>query len=141
MRHTERATIGALYVTGLLELAYWVVFCTMGMAPLRPPQCYFAYERAFLVPDVLVALAMIAAATLRLRRHPFGRPLTVACGGSLAFLGLLDASFNVQNGVYASSTLDLWTNAGLNLYCVAFGATLVLATARAQRSEMVSTDV
>lgn len=118
----------ALFVTGALELAYWVVFTTIGMAPARPPACYFAYEHAFLIPDVIVALSLLAAGVLRLRSHPLARPLTSACGGSLAFLGLLDACFNVQNGVYASSAMDLWTNAALNAYCVGFGITLVAAT-------------
>ncbi len=132
-RNARRALTFALFATGALELAYWGVFCTIGMAPARPPACYFAYEHAFLVPDVIVALAMLVTGALRLRGDVLARPLGAACGGSLAFLGVLDACFNVQNGVYASSSLDLWTNAGLNAYCVAFGATLVAASAREGR--------
>ena len=64
-----RALTGALFVTGALELAYWIVFCTVGMAPARPPACYFAYEHSFLVPDVIVALTMLATAVLRVRGH------------------------------------------------------------------------
>jgi len=37
------------------------------------------------------------------------------------FLGVLDFSFNIQNGMYAISALDLILNAFINLWCVVFG--------------------
>ncbi len=42
------------------------------------------------------------------------------------FLGLLDFSFNIQNGVYMISTTDLILNAFINIWCVAFGVALYL---------------
>lgn len=125
----------ALVLTGLLEISYWVVALTVGLGPATPLACYAEHERAFLVPDLVVATSMIIAGVLAKRGHPLARSLAVACGGALFFLGLLDASFNLQNGVYDVSEADLWLNAGLNAYCMIFGALLVGVGGRSLRLE------
>ncbi len=48
------------------------------------------------------------------------------CAGALIFLGLLDFSFNYQNGIYALSTADLLLNGFINLWCVIFGIVLAV---------------
>ena len=48
------------------------------------------------------------------------------CAGALIFLGLLDFSFNFQNGIYALSTADLLLNGFINLWCVVFGIILAV---------------
>lgn len=60
-----------------------------------------------------------------LRGRPGGGRMALVCSGSLIFLGLLDFSFNIQNGIYFISAAELLLNGAINLWCVAFG--LVLA--------------
>jgi hypothetical protein len=42
-------------------------------------------------------------------------------GGGLLFLGLVDLSFNTQNGIYTSSLVEGLGNAAVNLWCIAVG--------------------
>jgi len=46
------------------------------------------------------------------------------------FLGLLDFSFNIQNGIYMTSTLDLVLNAFINVWCVGFGVAIAVLISR-----------
>ncbi len=107
--------------TGFGLLLFWIGFFTIGLAPTNPPQCYFAFEHAFPLPDIILGLALITSAALVMKGNPLGRILSLVCAGSLMFLGVLDFSFNIQNGIYMSSSLDLILNAFINIWCVAFG--------------------
>lgn len=102
-------------------ILFWIAFFTVGLAPKNPPQCYFAYEHAFTFPDICLALLLLTSGILLLRKNQFGRTLSLVGAGALIFLGLLDFSFNLQNGVYAASAVDLVLNAFINAWCVAFG--------------------
>ena len=104
---------------------FWIGFFTVGLAPENPPACYFAYEHSFPVPDIILAIALLAGGVLALKGNANGRTILVAGGGALVFLGLLDICFNWQNGMYAISALDLALNAFINLWCVGFGTALV----------------
>jgi len=112
-------------VTAVGLILFWIGFFTVGMAPENPPECYFAYEHAFPLPDILLATVLLASAVLLLKDNQMGRTLALVAAGALVFLGLVDFSFNLQNGVYLSSTLDLILNAFINIWCVAFGLAIV----------------
>jgi len=107
--------------TGFGLILFWIGFFTMGFAPANPPQCYFAFEHSFPLPDIILALALITSAALLLKGNPISRRLSLVCAGGLMFLGVLDFSFNIQNGIYTSSPVDLALNAFINLWCVASG--------------------
>jgi hypothetical protein len=107
--------------TGVGIILFWIGFFTTGLAPADAPQCYFAYEHAFPLPDSILALALITSAIIILKGRPSGRKLSLICAGSLMFLGVLDFSFNILNGVYALSVPDLFLNAFINIWCAGFG--------------------
>lgn len=116
-------------VTAVGLILFWIAFFTVGMAPDRPPACYMAYEYAFPLPDVLLAVLLLVTGILLMKNSLTGRKLSLVAAGALIFLGVLDFSFNIQNGIYTSSTLDLVINAFINLWCVGFGlVTAVLLT-------------
>jgi hypothetical protein len=108
-------------ITAIGFILFWIGFFTIGLAPANPPQCYFAYEHSFPLPDTILAIFMIAGGILLLKGSTTGRMISLACSGGLVFLGLLDFSFNIQNGVYLVSTMDMILNAFINIWCVAFG--------------------
>lgn len=110
----EIATAGGL-------ILFWITFFTVGLAPENPPQCYFAYELAFPLPDICLALLLLTSGILLLKHNQLGKVLSLVAAGALTFLGLLDFSFNLQNGVYTISAIDLMLNAFINAWCVAFG--------------------
>ena len=114
-------------VTAVGLLLFWIAFFTVGMAPEKPPACYFAYEHSFPLPDGLLAILLLIAGILLMKNKPLGKKLSFVAAGALIFLGLLDFSFNIQNGVYIASIVDLILNAFINLWCVGFGLAIILS--------------
>ena len=113
-------------ITAVGLILFWIGFFTIGLAPKNPPAGYFVYEHSFPVPDIILALVLIAGSVLNMTGGTHGNTLLVACGGALVFLGILDMSFNFQNGMYKISVLDMILNAFINLWCVIFGALIVV---------------
>jgi len=113
-------------LTGIGFILFWTGFFTIGLAPENPPQCYFAYEHSFPLPDIILSIAILATGILLLKNKKSGRTLSLVCSGGLMFLGLLDFSFNIQNGIYMTSTIDLVLNALINVWCVGFGVAIAV---------------
>ncbi len=113
-------------LTGIGLILFWIGFFTMGLAPENPPPCYFAYEHSFPLPDIILAIAMLASGMLLLKNKESGMFLSLVSAGGLIFLGLLDFSFNIQNGIYMASVLDLVLNAFINVWCVGFGVVIAM---------------
>ena len=113
-------------LTGIGLILFWILFFTVGLAPKNPPPGYFAYEHSFPLPDGLLAILLLAAGILLLLNNPWGGNLSLIAAGALVFLGVLDFSFNIQNGVYKISKSDLILNAFLNVWCVGFGVAIAL---------------
>jgi hypothetical protein len=113
-------------LTGVGLILFWIGFFTIGLAPKNPPQGYLAYEHSFPLPDGLLAILLLAAGTLLLLNNPLGSHLSLIAAGALVFLGVLDFSFNIQNGVYKLSKSDLVLNAFLNIWCVGFGVAIAV---------------
>ena len=117
-------------VTAVGLVLFWIAFFTVGLAPENAPACYYAYEHSFPLPDGLLAALLLAAGILLTKNRPWGLKLSLAAGGALVFLGLLDFSFNIQNGVYLTSTIDLILNVFINIWCVGFGLALIVLIGR-----------
>ena len=114
------------FLTGVGLILFWIGFFTIGLAPENPPQCYYAYEHSFPLPDGLLAILLLAAGILLLLNNPLGSKLSLVAAGALVFLGLLDFSFNIQNGIYMTSKLDLVLNTFINVWCVGFGVVIAV---------------
>jgi len=117
-------------MTALGIALFWIGFFTIGLAPETPPPCYFTFEYSFPLPDILLAITIFLAAVLLLKGQRLGRTLALASSGALIFLGLLDFSFNIQNGMYAISVADTILNGFINGYCVIFGIVVILHLGR-----------
>ncbi|MBW2544678.1 MAG: hypothetical protein JRD43_04285 [Deltaproteobacteria bacterium] len=126
MSKKKTKTIAVLQIiTALGIILFWIGFFTIGLAPETPPPCYFTFEHSFPLPDILLALALLVAAFSLIRGNPLGRTLSLAAAGALIFLGVIDFSFNIQNGMYAISAADAILNGFINAYCVAFGIVVI----------------
>jgi len=128
-------TIAILEILTALGLTgFWLAFFTVGLAPARPPTGYFEFEHSFPVPDLLLAGMFLVAGRLLLDAQPerrrLGRSLSLVCAGALMFLGVLDISFNLQNGMYSISAQDTVLALAINAWCVGFGATTALRCSR-----------
>ena len=118
------AILELLTAVGLI--LFWILFFTVGMAPKNPPPGYLAYEHSFPVPDGLLSILLLVAGIMLLLNNPLGVNLSLIAAGALLFLGVLDISFNLQNGIYKISTGDLISNAFINLWCVDFGIAIAV---------------
>jgi len=113
-------------VTGVGLILFWVGFFTIGLAPKNPPKGYLEYEHSFPLPDGLLAVLLLVAGTLLLLNNSLGGNLSLIAAGALIFLGVLDFSFNIRNGIYKISKSDLILNAFINLWCVGFGVAVAM---------------
>ncbi|MEW5723544.1 MAG: hypothetical protein AB1896_10590 [Thermodesulfobacteriota bacterium] len=119
--------------TGVGIVLFWIGFFTVGLAPENPPPGYFAFEHAFPLPDAFLAAALILAGALLIQGRPAGRVLGLAAAGGLVFLGLVDFSFNLENGMYTLSAADLALNGFINLWCVGLGLVSIRRLGLAER--------
>ncbi|MBN1382297.1 MAG: hypothetical protein JXA41_11525 [Deltaproteobacteria bacterium] len=108
-------------ITALGLILFWAGFFMIGLAPATPPPCYFVFEHSFPLPDLILAAALIVTAWQLSKGAPLGKTMSLVCAGALMFLGILDFSFNIQNGMYTISAIDTILNAFINLWCVVFG--------------------
>jgi hypothetical protein len=112
-------------LTAVGLVLFWIGFFTVGLAPEKPPAGYFAYEHSFPPPDITLAIVLFIGAMMFLKGNAKGAVILAAAGGGLVFLGILDISFNLQNGMYCTSVMDMILNAFINLWCVIFGVVIV----------------
>lgn len=115
--------------TGIGIFLFWIAFYTIGLAPDNPPDCYFVYEKAFPLPDTVLAVALIFGGIYAFKQQKMMIVLLPAYGG-LMFLGLIDFAFNWQNGMYTISLMDGILNAFINIWCVVFGLCAIVSLQR-----------
>lgn len=127
------AVFEILTAAGLI--LFWSAFFTIGLAPADPPPGYFQFEHSFPVPDLFLAALLLAAGSCLLhpdpKRRRLGRSLSLAGAGALMFLGAVDVSFNLQNGMYTISLPDSLMAAVINTWCILLGATVIVRCSRA----------
>jgi hypothetical protein len=112
-------------LTAVGLVLFWIGFFTVGLSPENPPAGYFAYEHSFPPPDITLAIVLIIGSLMSMKGQAKGAIILAAAGGGLVFLGILDMSFNFQNGMYSISLMDMILNAFINLWCVIFGVVIV----------------
>lgn len=126
-----RALSSVQIAVGIGILVFWALFYTVGMAPAAPPPCYFAFEHAFLPPDLILAIALIASGMNVLQNGTWGRPVALVSAGGLLFLGVIDLTFNIQNGMYSGALADGLQAAAIPAVCIAVGVWIFLVHGRA----------
>jgi hypothetical protein len=114
---------------GVGLMAYWAMYfltARTGRASFLISAEHAAFEAAFPAADFVLAAAQMVSGIYLFRGAALGMLLCGACGGALIFLGLLDTSFNLQNGVYSFSPSLALMNLTINGLCVGFGLWLMV---------------
>lgn len=128
--HSLKSFAGLQFATAFGLVAYWIAFFTIGVAPANPPAGYYVFQHTFTAADLILSVLFVRSGlslmspdrSLRDR----GAHLSLVGAGALMFLGALDISFNLQNGLYAEWTLDTLLEALVNVWCVWFGSLMIL---------------
>jgi hypothetical protein len=113
--------IAGFWVFAVGVVLYWLSFFLGGEVHAAENDCYLIFERNFPAPDVFTAIAGLVCAE-GLRRGRSWAPVWggVAAGGIL-FLGFIDVSYNVWNGMYARLSVAMLMENVINLFCFTFG--------------------
>jgi hypothetical protein len=117
--------IAGLEVAAALGIAvFWVTWFRETHDQAWLPRGYVQHERAFVLPDTVLAALLVVAAILLVTGHPIGRSLSLVCAGMLAFLGLVDAAYFWQTGLFARDNGGL-VNAAVVVGVLGLAAVLV----------------
>ena len=124
---------GALTVTAMLllltavgTLLFWVAFFAdleaqrEGTLAARS-DAWFAWEMSFPLADLWMAVTAILGAVGLWRVRPGGLLFGLVSGGAMVFLGLMDALFFLENGLYLPLTGEIAIELFIHLWTVAFG--------------------
>ncbi len=71
---------------------------------------YMKFESSFPIADFWIVILLFISAYGILRDRAYGSFFAAAAGGALVFLGLIDATFNLQNGVYLHDPFSIIIN-------------------------------
>jgi hypothetical protein len=122
------AAVGELIIaTGIV--LFWIGFYAFGFVDIPDPrlkEIYLAYEFAFPVADICLALVLFRGGLGLLRRTSTGNLFSLLGGAALVFLGMLDVSFNAQYGIYRLGLEEALLNGAINIVCLGYGIFLVL---------------
>jgi len=116
-----------LLVTAVVTVGYWVDFFVRGTVQVVEEEWYLRFERAFPVADGFMALAALLAGIGLLQGADYGVAFGLVAGGALLFLGLMDVTFNVQNGLFAllPRSAPMWAELVINVWSLVLGTVLV----------------
>ncbi len=111
-----------LVVTALGTAAFWVGFFAGGEAlHSSATDVYRGFEHAFPVADAWMATCALVAAIGLARRRPWTPLAGVAAGSALVFLGLLDVTFDVEQGLYGIGSGARAVETIINVFCLSVG--------------------
>ena len=130
MNTTGHRAISLLQIfTGLAIVAYWILFIWFEVRPANPPTCYLSFEQSFVVPDTILSIALLLGGALVWQGKRSAFLICLPAGGALAYLGVLDVSFNLRNEMY-SQPLQAFENLAINLWCIGFGLAIIIVLSR-----------
>ena len=109
----------AVFVIGTAY--YWLSYFIIGGVQVLDADYYVKFENAFPVADAWASLASLVALYYLLRKNTLKTPFFLAASGaSILYLGLMDITFDVQNGLYSlvASNSAMQTELVINIFCV-----------------------
>jgi hypothetical protein len=121
--------VGALLVvTAVVTAAYWLDFFLRGTVQAVPDDWYLRFERSFPVADGWMAVCSLAAAVGLFTGGGYATVFGLLAAGALVFLGLMDLTFNLQNGLFRllPGSPQMWAEAVIIAWSLGLGAFLAV---------------
>jgi len=117
-----RAVATLMVVTALGTAAFWIGFFAGGNAlHSSEGDVYRAFEQSFPVADGWMAACALAAGIGLLVRRRWAVLAGVAAGSALVFLGLIDTTFDFEQGMYGRHSAAMAVEAAINAFCLTVG--------------------
>jgi len=128
MKRPAGLTIAAvlMLLTAAGTLLFWVAFFAdletqrSGTLASRS-DAWFAWELSFPLADLWMAVTGIVGAVGLWRARSGGLLFGLVSGGAMVFLGLMDALFFLENGLYLPLTGEVAVELFIHVWTVAFG--------------------
>ncbi|HEU4541980.1 MAG TPA: hypothetical protein VFR23_12710 [Jiangellaceae bacterium] len=116
-----------LLVTAVVTVAYWIDFFLHGTVNVVDEEWYLRFQRAFPVADAWMSACAVIGAVGLLTGSGVGVAFSLAAAGALVFLGLMDVTFNIDNGLYRhlATSAPMRAELVINVWTIGLGATLV----------------
>jgi hypothetical protein len=118
--------IAALLITFVATLAYWLIYYTSGDVQVRQDEVYLAFENAFPAADTWMAICALLGAIGLLRKRIWGFLFGLLAASSLVYLGLMDVTFDLNQGIYALGGVDTAIEVLINLFCLIVGPLIII---------------
>jgi len=121
--------LGALLViTGVTTVAYWLDFFLRGTVQAVSEEWYLRFQHAFPVADGWMALCSLVTAVGLLTGAGYATAFGLLAAGALVFLGLMDLTFNLQNGLFRllPGSGQMWAEVVIIAWCLALGGFLAV---------------
>lgn len=123
------AVIGVLLVvTTVVTAAYWLDFFLRGTVQAVPDDWYLRFERAFPVADGWMATCSLVASVGLFTGGGYATVFGLLAAGALVFLGLMDLTFNLQNGLFRllPGSAQMWAEAVIIAWSLGLGSFLAV---------------
>lgn len=125
-KSSNRIISGLLFFAFAATLVYWIVFYTTGETQVRQDPVYLAFENSFPVADTWMALCALLGAIGLWNRKPWGFLFGLLAASSAIFLGLMDLTFNLNEGIYAIPGLETTIEVLINLLTLGLGPVVIV---------------
>lgn len=118
--------IALLCFAFVATLAYWIVFFTSGDVQVRADDVYIAFEKAFPPADAWMAFCALLGAIGLWRGRSWGFLFALLAASSSIFLGLMDLTFNLNQGIYAIGGAETLIEILINLTTLLLGPVIII---------------
>ena len=82
-------------------VVFWVGWLRAAHDEEWLPAGFVEHERAFVLPDGVLAALLFSSAVLSVLGHRLGPSLALVAAGMLLFLGLIDAAYFARTGLFS----------------------------------------
>ncbi len=101
-------------IGALLLIGFWIGWFLDILKSFEPGDqlydVYIAFESSFPIADAWIVILLLISAFGVLNDKSYGSFFAAAAGGAFVFLGLIDITFNLQQGVYQYDLLAIVIN-------------------------------
>lgn len=106
---------------GLALLAFWTSCLVLGSPWATESEVVRGFESAFPVADAILAVALLATSRALRRRRPWAAFGLTAASAATVYLGLIDVTFSVSQGLYAEGPVTLASALAVQAFCLLGG--------------------